>query len=231
MSRSSETTPGLSLRAIHQRLQQHFGELHWWPADSPFEVVTGAILTQNTAWSNVEKAIDNLRCADTLDCQSLAQVSRPRLEELIRPAGYFRQKAERLQLLAQLLWTHHQGDVAAWCSGPLEQTRTRLLQQKGIGPETADSILLYAAGRPSFVVDAYTRRILSRVGLLQGTEPYDQIRQQFMSELPHEAALFNAYHAEIVQLAKNHCRKQRPSCGDCPLRADCAYGQQHLARS
>lgn len=211
---------------IHTLLSDHFGPLAWWPADSPFEVVVGTILTQNTAWTNVERAIANLKHSQVLTPGALAAMPRQDLEEQIRPSGYFRQKAERLQGLARHLVDDWQGDLAAFCEGPLPEIRQRLLNQPGIGPETADSILLYAAERPSFVVDAYTRRIFSRVGLLTGLEPYEVIRNLFMQALPEDVGIYNEYHAQIVQLAKTNCRKKRPSCEDCPLRDLCRYALQ-----
>jgi len=211
----------LDLPALHARLYGHFGPQHWWPADTPFEVVVGAILTQNTAWGNVEKAIANLRDAGALTSPNLAGMALARLEELIRPAGFFRQKASRLQRVAQLLERKHAGDVAALCAGELDAARHRLLALQGVGPETADSILLYAAGRPSFVVDAYTRRLLARLGLVRGDEPYEAIRRRFMQELPAQAPLYNEYHALIVAHGKAFCRKRRPLCGECPLAELC----------
>lgn len=209
------------LNDIFNRLLTHFGPLHWWPADSPFEVVVGAILTQNTAWRNVEGAIAALKNELPLTVANLLWLDRQRLEELIRPSGFFRQKAERLQLFAAFLMNRYAGDLSAMLSGPLQQVRDELLRCKGVGPETADSILLYAGDRPSFVVDAYTRRLFGRLGLLQGKESYAQIRQMFMTHLPHNSDLFNEYHALIVEQCKQYCRT-RPLCGDCPLRGDCA---------
>jgi len=208
------------LLSLCHRLAAHFGPLHWWPADTPFEVVIGAFLTQNTAWRNVELAMAGLKQAIPLTPQALCDLSTQRLEELIRPAGFFRQKAQRLQLFSTYLLDRHQGDLAAMLSGPLPQVRDTLLRLKGVGPETADCILLYAAQRPSFVVDAYTRRLLKRLGLLTGDESYAVIRALFMDHLPHQVDLFNAYHALIVEQCKIICRK-RPLCESCPLRPQC----------
>jgi len=218
--------PDSLIPCIQKRLHEHFGPLHWWPADTPFEVAVGAILTQNTAWTNVEYAIDNLKHAGVLYPEGLAGLAAGQLEELIRPAGFFRQKACRLQNLARSLVEDWSGDIAALCSGPLAEARARLLALNGIGPETADSILLYAAARPSFVIDAYTRRIFQRIGLLQGYESYDEIRRLFMQHLPEDVSLYNDYHAQIVQLAKTCCRKQSPSCGACPLARACRHGSR-----
>lgn len=211
---------------IQRHLHEHFGPRRWWPADSPFEVAVGAILTQNTAWTNVERAIQNLQQAQTLSAAKLATLPLPQLEALIRPAGFFRQKAARLQNLARHLAEEWDNDLAALCGGPLEDARSRLLALEGVGPETADSILLYAAGRLSFVVDAYTRRIFTRVGLLQGAETYEEIRQLFMQNLPEDVQLYNEYHAQIVQLAKVSCRKNRTFCHECPLVEVCRYAKQ-----
>ena len=217
------TTAEKQILRIHQILSDHYGALHWWPADSPFEVVVGAILTQNTAWSNVEKAIRDLNHADVLSVEKLATLPVSQLEELVRPAGFFRQKALRLQNLAKHLQQEWQGSLADFCSGPLDTARARLLTRPGIGPETADSILLYAANRPSFVIDSYTRRVFERVGLLTGKEKYEEIRQMFMQHLPERAQLYNEYHAQIVQLAKTFCRKSKTHCSECPLKNECDF--------
>lgn len=213
------------LQSLYRDLLDHFGALNWWPADSPFEVVVGALLTQNTAWSNVEKAISNLKSAGALSIDTLARIPVDQLEELIRPSGFFRQKAARLQNLSIHLATEWQGSLSDFCSGPLNETRERLLSRPGIGPETADSILLYAAERPSFVVDAYTRRIFERIGILQGCESYAEVRQLFMKTLPEDVSLYNEYHAQIVQLAKTCCRKRAPLCHECPLSKSCSFAR------
>jgi len=212
------TTPFV---AIYRRLLEHYGPQHWWPAETPFEVVVGAILTQNTAWSNVERAIANLKAAAPLTPEQLASTPLETLETRIRPAGFFRQKATRLQALARLLESRCGGDVATLCAGDLDAARQRLLALHGIGPETADAILLYAAGRPSFVIDAYTRRLFGRLGLLAGTASYATLRARFMAALPADPALFNEYHALIVAHAKARCRKRAPLCPGCPLRSAC----------
>ncbi|PLY07921.1 MAG: endonuclease [Desulfuromonas sp.] len=212
-----------TFQQVYQQLFDHFGPQHWWPAKSPFEVVIGAILTQNTAWSNVEKAIDNLRESGHLTAQALNGISQQELEPLIQPSGFFRQKSARLKKLAALLVEQHQGEIERFCHGDLEEARQRLLTLKGIGPETADSILLYACERPSFVVDAYTRRLFSRLRLLRGDEDYAHIRQRFMDNLPEDTHLFNEYHALIVAHCKRHCRKRKPECPACPLLKLCPF--------
>ena len=214
----------LTLPQLCDRLAAHFGPLHWWPAQTPFEVVIGAILTQNTAWRNVEYAIANLKQAQALTPEAIANLSQLELQQLIRPAGFFRQKAERLQLFVAHLFARHDGELAPWLSAELGVVRQELLALKGIGPETADSILLYAGNRPSFVVDAYTRRLLTRLGLLQGEESYEQIRALFMNRLPHDSDLFNEYHALIVETCKQFCHKRNPLCAPCPLCRHCPLG-------
>lgn len=222
----SSPVPKHLLQQLFHRLNNCFGHLAWWPADSAYEVVVGAILTQNTAWTNVEQAMVRLKAATQLDPRVLHNLAAHELEELIRPAGFFRQKARYLKNVTACLLDQCDGDVARLCGGPLETARKRLLKLQGVGPETADSILLYAANRPSFVVDAYTRRILTRLGILQGTETYNAIRQAFMDALPHDAPLFNQYHALIVEHAKTYCRKQTPLCETCPLLSHCPHGQE-----
>jgi len=215
----------IDLTTIYHLLLGRYGERNWWPADSPFEVAVGAILTQNTNWNNVEKAISNLRSANALSCIAICDLSRPKLENLIRPSGFFRQKADRLQLFCCYLRDNYQARLEKLLQQPLQPLREELLAQKGIGPETADSILLYAGSHPSFVVDAYTSRLLSRLGLLNGKEKYAEIRDFFMAQLPSDCALYNEYHALIVIHCKEHCRK-RPDCMGCPLASACKYWQQ-----
>jgi endonuclease-3 related protein len=214
------------LHSLYRILFDHFGPLNWWPADSPFEVAVGAILTQNTAWTNVERAIANLKEEQVLSPDKLSDLPLARLEELITPSGFFRQKANRLQSLSRHLVTEWQSNLNDFCGGLLDEARERLLARPGIGPETADSILLYAAGRPAFVVDAYTRRIFERVGILRGGETYAEVRQIFMHALPKDVTLYNEYHALIVQLAKTCCRKRKPLCDECPISRRCRFATQ-----
>lgn len=205
---------------IFRRLAGHFGPQFWWPAESPTEVVIGAILTQNTAWTNVERAIARLRQAESLSFDRLHQLSEAELAELIRPAGTYRVKARRLKAFIDALHRDHGGSLAVMLGGPLEQARRRLLDLHGIGPETADAILLYAGGRPSFVVDAYTQRILRRHRLIDPPKSthaaYETVRGLFHESLPPDAAMFNEYHALLVQLGKRHCRVNA-RCEGCPL--------------
>lgn len=217
-----------NLNDIFEKLATTYGPLHWWPADTPFEVAIGAILTQNTNWKNVEMAISNLRKEVDLTPHALLRLSREQLEELIRPSGFFRQKAERLQRLAAYLLDNHNGSLEVMLEQPLDRAREELLHFNGIGPETADSILLYAGKHPSFVVDAYTKRLFSRLGHLQGNEKYEQVRALFMSQLPADTDLYNEYHALIVEHCKRFCRV-RPLCECCTLAETCFFPQQSCA--
>lgn len=201
---------------IYQRLLDHFGPQHWWPADSPFEVCIGAILTQNTAWQNVEKAIKNLKTNDLLSPQALRSISADDLSRLIIPAGYFNVKALRLKAFIDFLWAEFQGSLAIMFSLDLASLRAKLLKVSGIGPETADSILLYAGSFPIFVIDAYTKRIFARHHLGPDDTSYQEWQQYFMERLPLDLNIFNEYHALLVRLGKEYCRKE-PRCGECPL--------------
>lgn len=216
---------GALLQEIYHRLANDYGPQYWWPAKSPFEVVVGAVLTQNTAWTNVERAIAALDRAGALTPAGLRGLERSVLETLIRPAGFFRQKAERLQAFVDYLQCRYDGSLAKCLSGEIAGLREELLLQPGIGPETADSILLYAGGHPTFVVDAYTRRLFHRLGVLRGDESYAAVRTHFMAGLPANPALFNEYHALIVVHCKRRCRKARPLCAACPLLPLCTCPQ------
>lgn len=201
---------------IYDSLYREFGPQGWWPASTPFEVMVGAILTQNTAWGNVERAIRNLKEAGALTPEGVLGTDPRRLEALIKPAGYYRVKAERLRSLCRFLMEEFGGRVQEMASRPLEELRQRLLQLKGVGPETADSILLYALDKPIFVVDAYTRRVLGRHGLVGDSAPYEEVQRLFMGELPKDVGIYKEYHALLVKLGKTHCRP-KPRCGGCPL--------------
>jgi len=205
---------GGTLLRIYQRLHLTFGPQHWWPGDTPLEVVVGAVLTQNTAWANVEKAMAVLKSRRLLSLDRLVRLPPRRLAPLIRSAGFHNIKARRLAAL--VAWLKAQGGFASLNRTSTADLRPLLLACHGVGPETADSILLYALGRPVFVIDAYTRRILSRYGLIAGDEPYEALRQAFESSLPHSPKLYNEYHALLVKLAKVNCRP-RPLCDSCPL--------------
>jgi endonuclease-3 related protein len=204
------------LLKIYDLLNGYFGDLQWWPADDFFEVMVGAILTQNTAWTNVEKAILRLRERDLLSPAAIAGVDEEILAEAIRPSGYYRLKAARLKSYVRFFLDEYSGNPAEMRSAPLEPLRKKLLAVWGIGPETADSILLYACDRPSFVSDAYTERILHRHGMIQEKADYHHIRELFMAHLPQEAPLFKQYHALLVNTGKKFCRKTA-QCSLCPL--------------
>lgn len=203
-----------ALPAIYRRLHAAFGPQHWWPGDSPLEIAVGAILTQNTAWTNAKQAIAVLKAHRLLSLRRLARLSPLELAPLIRSAGFHNIKAARLA--AFLGWLEAHGGFPGLRRIPTRTLRPLLLSCRGVGPETADSILLYALSRPVFVVDAYTRRILSRYGLIAGDEPYESLRRLFESSLPHGPRLYNEYHALLVRLAKVNCRSN-PACESCPL--------------
>lgn len=194
------------------------GPQSWWPGRTRFEVIVGAILTQNTSWTNVERAIANLRREQLLSPSAIERVAPARLATLIRPSGYFRQKARKLKAFVQFLRVRYRGSLNRLFSTPTADLRQQLLAVHGIGPETADSILLYAGKHAVFVVDAYTRRILERHTLLRGGESYEEIRGLFESSLPADPKLFNEYHALVVHTGKHFCRKREPDCANCALR-------------
>jgi endonuclease-3 related protein len=201
---------------IYETLYDAFGPQHWWPGETPFEVAVGAILTQNTNWGNVEKAIDNLKKADALDARTLLSMPPRRLASLIKPAGYFNVKAKRLRNFLSLLGNHYSGSMDVMNQRETEQLRRELLSVNGIGPETADSILLYALERPVFVIDAYTRRVLKRHSIVDEDASYDDLQKLFHSSLSRDVRLFNEYHALFVRVGKEFC-KPRPKCDSCPL--------------
>lgn len=204
------------LQELYDRLFAAYGHQHWWPGETPFEVMVGAVLVQNTAWKNVEKAINNLRQHDLLEPHALAAVPTEELAELIRPAGYYRLKARRLHNLLALLVNRYDGSLEQMFQADLESLREELLATNGIGPETADSILLYAGNYATFVVDTYTHRILARHGWIEFGASYDEIKDYFQSGLERDATLFNEFHALLVRVGHLHCRKT-PQCAGCPL--------------
>lgn len=205
------------LMEIYHRLFQAFGPRRWWPGETPFEVMVGAILTQNTSWRNVEKAIAELKAKGVLTPKGVHQLRKPELEKLIRSSGFYRLKAERLKRFVDFLFDAFGGDIERMKATDLRELRRRLLGLNGIGPETCDSILLYGLEKPIFVVDAYTKRILSRHGLVGEKASYEEVQRLFMDHLPTEEKLFNEYHALLVRLAKSYCLK-KPNCAPCPLR-------------
>jgi endonuclease-3 related protein len=234
--------PDHTLRAYYRTLLRAWGPQNWWPARHRFEVIAGAFLTQNTAWGNVERALDNLRRARCLSAASIRRVPLPRLERLVRPAGYFRQKARRLKGFVAWLDARHGGSLERMFALPTDELRAELLALNGVGPETADSILLYAGGHPVFVVDAYTRRILDRHRILPFNAPYDEIRHTFeralrraseprrlgrnprhpvsrmsAAKLSPAARRYNEMHALLVAVGHQYCRKSEARCEHCPL--------------
>ncbi len=209
------------LLAVFNQLLSAYGPQRWWPGDTPFEVMVGAVLTQNTAWSNVEKAINALKAEDCLSPEAITRLSPSDLAVLIRPSGYFNIKAARLQNYCR--WYLQQGQFPLLAKIETPKLRCDLLSVKGVGRETADDILLYAFRRPVFVIDAYTRKLFARYGMIRGDEDYDTLRNGLESALGLDAALFNEYHALIVRHAKESC-KTRPLCGGCCLAEACPTG-------
>ena len=210
-----------SLLELYQHLLAMYGRQYWWPADSSFEVMLGAILTQNTNWSNVEKALNNLRQKIGLDPEQVLLLSQPELEACLKPSGYFRIKSQRIQTYCR--WYVSQGGYWGLQGLATAELRVRLLKVHGIGQETADDILLYAFDRPVFVIDAYTRRLLLRLRLVQGHESYETLRALFEKNLPKSVGLYKQFHALIVLHAKQHCRKNKPICDCCRLVKRCFY--------
>lgn len=210
----------MTVDALYERLLATWRPQHWWPGETALEIVIGAILTQNTAWHNVEKAICRLRQAQLLDAERLLTAPEEQVKEAIRPAGFYNVKYPRLCSTVRLLFGDEQ-DTERWYTSPVQDLHGELLAINGIGPETADSVLLYAFGHPVFVVDAYTRRLLGRLGYAtQAKVSYDQIAQLFTAHLPRAAALYNEYHALIVAQCKTVCRP-KPFCKRCALATDC----------
>lgn len=227
----------ISAQMLYNILLDHFGYQHWWPIDSTYhqtqksdprcEIIIGAILTQNTAWTNVEKALENLKRENVLSIGTIRTIDEERLKTLIQPSGFFNQKAQRLKLFVSYIDANYQGDLSKFFSLDTKTLRHELLSIKGIGPETADSIVLYAGNHPVFVVDAYTKRISRRVPLLGTNDAYDAIQRYFESELHHTiprrklVQLYKEFHALLVVCAKQYCWKQKPHCDSCPLNELC----------
>jgi len=227
----------LTPQLLYKRLFENFGRQHWWPMDTQyhkknnsdprFEIIIGAILTQNTAWSNVEKALYNLKQANMMDIKKISNIDKKSLQEMIKPSGFFNQKAERLKNIASYLQKNYKGDLNNFFNQDLYKIREELLSLNGIGPETADSILLYAGYKPLFVADAYTKRICKRLPLNTNIS-YDEIQQYFQNNISKHYSenetiqIYNELHALIVELAKNYCKK-KPECNKCPLEENCNY--------
>lgn len=212
-----------ALLDIYERLHAAYGPQRWWPGESAFEIIVGAILTQSAAWTNVERALTNLKAAHALSPSRIAALPERHLAELIRPSGYFNAKARKLKAFVTLLYEHFGGDLGRMLAAPIEELRPALIATHGIGPETADSILLYAGNHPVFVIDAYARRIFLRLGFVPQTDDYAGWQALFMRALFSDAGLFNEYHALIVRHGKEVCRK-RPLCRKCALRTICPVG-------
>jgi endonuclease-3 related protein len=207
---------------IYRRLLDRYGPQHWWPADDPFEVIVGAILTQSAAWANVEQALSQLKAAIPLTPAALRNLPLDRLATLIRPCGYYNAKAVKLRAFVERLGSRHDDNLDQLFALESVDLRQELLSIHGIGEETADSIILYAAKKPVFVIDAYTRRIMGRLGLTPESDSYSAFQRLFAENLPHEEGLFNEYHALLVRHAKEVCRKS-PRCPLCCLRSICPY--------
>jgi endonuclease-3 related protein len=205
------------LQEIYDRLYQFYGPQNWWPAESRIEMLIGAVLTQNTNWQNVRKAIDALRIEGLLSFEALSSISVDALSLCIKSSGYYNLKAKRLKNLLQMIEDEYGGSLDDLLETEPHSARESLLSVKGIGPETADSILLYAGGHPLFVVDAYTHRIFSRHNLVPDDCDYQSLQDLFMDNLPHDSPLFNEYHALIIKTAKQFCKKNKPLCEKCPL--------------
>ena len=215
------------LLKIYNSLYNYFGPLNWWPGDTPFEIMVGAILTQNTSWSNVEKAINNLKKENLLEPGKLFRINQEKLAQLIKPSGYYNIKARRLKNFVNIFVNDFEGSVEKMFSGDGRKLRKKLLNVNGIGPETADSILLYVGKKPFFVVDAYTKRIFSRHKLISKDSTYYQIQEFFTKNLDRDVKLFNEFHAQIVVLGKDMCTSKNPNCSKCPI----AYlnSEEHIA--
>jgi endonuclease-3 related protein len=206
------------LAKIYDKLYRVYGPRHWWPGETSFEVMVGAILTQNTSWGNVEKAIQKLKGKGILNPEGIHRLKKWELAPLIRSSGYYRIKADRLKAFVNFLFEEYDGDLKRMRRERLEELREKLLDIRGVGPETADSILLYGLKKSIFVVDAYTKRVLSRHGMISEKASYEEVQKLFMDHLPHDEKLFNEYHALIVHLGKWVCKKI-PRCDICPIKS------------
>ena len=224
MSAPQNAPSSKALMRLYSLSKGRFGFLNWWPGDSPFEVVVGAVLTQQTSWNNVAKAIAALKSARKMSLNSICSIKTEELEKLIRPSGYYRQKSKRLKTLCLYIKRKH-STLEAFLLQEKGALREELLSISGIGKETADSIILYAAGKPIFVIDAYTRRILSRVFSMQEDMDYDSLQAMFHERIPPSERLYNDMHAQFVEIGKNYCRKSEPICRACPLGKMCVYAR------
>ena len=212
-------------RAVYDRLLDYYGPQHWWPAETAFEAIVGALLMQQTSWRNVEVAIGNLKRARLLEVRALAETPMSVIRRHVRIAGLYRTKPARLRAFCRHLLDRSGGDLARYFARPMDEVRADLLAQDGVGPETADSILLYAGGRPVFVVDAYTERIGRRIGLFR-TGEYRTIQKYFEQRVPRDLATYQEYHALLVRHAKTLCRRVKPACAECPVQSLCDFGRR-----
>ena len=211
----------LEISELYEELRDNFGFLNWWPGETPDEIIIGAILTQQTSWRNVEKALENLRHAKALELRKISGLGQQRLEKLIRPSGFYRQKARRLKALARHIYNNYPS-VGKFLNKDTGELRKELLEQNGVGKETADSILLYAAGKKVFVIDAYTKRIMHRVyGTEEGIK-YDELQERVSGAIKSDLRLYKDLHAQLVRLGKEYCNT-RPRCNSCPIRGRCNY--------
>jgi len=209
------------LNELYKLMRSHFGFLNWWPGDTKFEIFIGAILTQQTSWKNVEKAILALKKNNKLDLEKIIETKQDYLEKLIKPSGYYRQKAKRLKDICGIIKLNY-GDLDSLFKLDKEELRAALLNMKGIGKETADSIILYAAEKPIFVIDAYTKRIMHRIYNIDENISYDTLQKYFEYKLKEDLTLYKDMHAQFVELGKNYCKK-KPECTNCPLRDICNH--------
>jgi len=226
-----QNIPGL-LNQVYSNLRARFKFQDWWPGESKDEIIIGAILTQNTSWGNVEKALGNLRSKGCLSLEKISFTDLVELEDMIQSSGFFRQKAKRLKSIA------HLSRIPGNCietlkrgNGTAQENRTKLLKIKGIGFETADSILLYAGDYPIFVIDAYTFRIFERAGLYNGKRDYSVLQSFISNNVDRDIGFFKDFHAQLVMLGKNYCRKKKPLCSECPIKEDCITGKKEFDRN
>ena len=216
---------------IYKRLFRRYGPQHWWPGDGAFEVIIGAILTQAASWEGVDKALANLKARGLLEPAALRTVDQQELADLIKPSVYFNVKTQKIKAFVHHLWEHYNGNLEAMLDMDAHHLRGELMSIYGIGEETADDIVLYAANKPMFVIDSYTRRILGRLGLSPTRDTYASYQAIFMDNLPHDANLFNEYHALLDQHGSETCRKSTPACGECCLLDICPTGARITAEA
>jgi len=217
----------IDLIDFFESLLSYYGRQQWWPAENAFEVVIGAILTQNTVWTNVEKAIINLKTHRVLSPEKLEEIKEETLASLIKPTGFFNQKAKRIKTFLAFLNDKYNNSIERMAQVNFEVIRSELLAINGIGAETADSVLLYACNKPTFVVDAYTKRIFSRIGYIIESMSYEELKQWIETRIPKNVPLFNEFHALLVTHGKQYC-KTKPRCLECPVKTQCDYYTKHI---